>query len=162
MGPEKKNDIAEEKKFNREVAAINPNMGIATLASNTPNSMVQTKFGSSPVGSTNSYQLPYAESKFPVYVNRSAVTRFPDPNFDINSYPRFPFKDTTVRVYPDTLLSEERTFLSSFEVKIAITSEPTVPEDARGIAFISCHVSEEGSGTALKSSDARAFFSRVG
>lgn len=52
MGPEKKNDIAEEKKFNREVAAINPNMGIATLASNTRNCMVQTKFGSSPVGST--------------------------------------------------------------------------------------------------------------
>ena len=49
MRPEKKNDITEEKKFKNEVAAINPNMGIATLASNTPNSMVQTKFGSCPM-----------------------------------------------------------------------------------------------------------------
>lgn len=84
-----------------------------------------------------------------MYVNISAVTRFPDPNFDINSYPRFPFKDTTARVYPDTLFSEERTFLSSLEVEIAITSEPTVSEDVPGIAFISCHVSEEGSGLHL-------------
>ena len=50
-------DITEEEKFKNEVAAINPNMGIATLASNTPNSMVQTKFGSSPVGSTNSMSI---------------------------------------------------------------------------------------------------------
>ena len=78
--------------------------------------MVQTKFGSSPVGSTNSHQLSYTESNFPVYVNISAVTRCPDPNFDINSYPRLPLKDTTARVYPDTLSSEERTFLSSLEV----------------------------------------------
>ena len=109
-------DITEEEKFKNEVAAINPNMGIATLASNTPNRMVQTKFGSSPVGSTNSYQLSYRESNFPVYVSISAVTRCPDPNFDINSYPRFPLKDTTARVYPDTLSSEERTFLYSLEV----------------------------------------------
>ena len=86
------------------------------MASNTPNSMVQTKFGSSPVGSTNSYRLSYTESNFPVYVNISAVTRCPDPNFDINSYPRFSLKDTTARVYPNTLSSEERTFLSSLEV----------------------------------------------
>ena len=78
--------------------------------------MVQTKFGSSPIGSTNSYQLSYTESNFPVYVNISAVSRCADPNFDINSYPRFPLKDTTTRVYPDTLSSEERTFLSSLEV----------------------------------------------
>ena len=109
-------DITEEEKFKNEVAAINPNMGIDTMASNTPNSMVQTKFGRSPVGSTNSYQLPYTESNFPVYVNISAVTRCPDPNFDINSYPRFSLKDTPARVYPDTLSSEERTFLSSLEV----------------------------------------------
>lgn len=62
-------DITEEEKFKNQVAAINPNMGIATLASNTPNRMVQTKFGSSPVGSTNSYQLSYTESNFPGYVN---------------------------------------------------------------------------------------------
>ena len=77
---------------------------------------MQTKFGSSPVGSTNSHQLSYTESNFPVYVNISAVTRCPDPNFDINSYPRLPLKDTTARVYPDTLSSEERIFLSSLEV----------------------------------------------
>ena len=111
-----KNDLTEEDRFKNEIAAINPKMGIATLASNTPNSMVQTKFGSSPIGSTNSYQMSYTESNFPVYVNISAVSRCPDPNFDINSYPRFPLKDTTTRVYPDTLSSEERTFLSSLEV----------------------------------------------
>ena len=99
MRPEKKTkiDITEEKKFKNEVAAINPNMGIATLASNTPNRMVQTKFGSSPVGSTNSYQLSYKESNFPVYANINAVTRCPGQNFDINSYPRFPLKDTVKR-----------------------------------------------------------------
>ena len=114
MRPE--NDLTEEDRFKNEIAAINPKMGIANLASNTPNSMVQTKFGSSPIGSTNSYQLSYTESNFPVYVNISAVSRCPDPNFDINSYPRFPLKDTTIRVYPDTLSSEEGTFLSSLEV----------------------------------------------
>ena len=41
---------------------------------------------------------------------------FPDPDFDINSYPQFSLKDTLSRVYPDTLSSEEKTFLSSFEV----------------------------------------------
>ena len=51
-----------------------------------------------------------------MYVNISAVTRCPDGKFDINSYPRFPLKDTTARVYPDTLFSEERTFLSSLQV----------------------------------------------
>ena len=162
MRPEKKIDIAEEENFKSEVGAINPNIGIATLLSNTHNSMVQTKFGSSPVGSTNSYQLPYTESKFLVYVNIRAVPRCPDPNFDINSYPQFPLKDTTARVYPDTLFRDERTFLSSLEVEIAITSEPTVSEDVPGSRFISCHVSEEGSGTAPKSSKAKAFFSPVG
>ena len=49
-----KNDITEEERFKNEIVAINPNMGIATPASNTPNSMVQTKFGNSPVRSTNS------------------------------------------------------------------------------------------------------------
>ena len=116
MRPEKKIDIAEEEKFKSEVAVINRNMGIATLASNTPNSMVQTKLDSSPVGSTNSYQLPYTESKFPVYVNISAVT--PDPNFDINSYPRFPLQETTARVYPDTFFSEEKTFYLHFRLRL--------------------------------------------
>lgn len=69
---------------------------------------------------------------------------------------------TTATVYSDTLFSEERTFLSSREVEIAITSEPTSSEDVPGMAFISCHVSEEGSGTVLKYCDARAFFSPVG
>ena len=69
-----KNDLTEEDRFKNEIAAINPKMGIATLASNTPNSMVQTKFGSSPIGSTNSYQLSYTESNFPVYVNISACS----------------------------------------------------------------------------------------
>ena len=34
----------------------------------------------------------------------------------MNSYPRFPLKDTTARVYPDTLSSEERTVLALLEV----------------------------------------------
>ena len=71
MRPEKKN-ITEEKKFKNEVAAINPNMGIATLASNTPNSMVQTKFGSCPM--VLQTVINSTESNFPVYVNISAVT----------------------------------------------------------------------------------------
>ena len=93
-----KNDITEEERFKNEIVAINPNMGIATLASNTPNSMVQTKFGNSPVGSSSSYELSYTESNFPVYVNISAVPRCPDPREQLNSYPQFPLKDTSARV----------------------------------------------------------------
>ena len=77
--PEKKIDITEEEKFKNEVGVINPDMGIATLASNSPNSVVQTNSDSSPVGSTNSYQLSQTESNFPLYVNISAVTSCPNP-----------------------------------------------------------------------------------
>lgn len=90
--------ILQRERFKFEIAAINLKTGIATLASNTPNSMVQTKFDYSPVGSTSSYQLSYTESNFPVYINISAVPGCPNPNFDIKSYPPFPLKDTTARV----------------------------------------------------------------
>ena len=52
-----KHDLTGEEMFQKSIAAINPKMGISTLASNTPSEIVQTKFGNSPVGSTNSYQL---------------------------------------------------------------------------------------------------------
>ena len=68
---QKKIDITEEKKFKNEVAAINPNMGIATLASNTPNSMVQTRFGSCPM--VLQTVINCTESNFAVYVNITKV-----------------------------------------------------------------------------------------
>ncbi|XP_078364151.1 uncharacterized protein LOC144648490 [Oculina patagonica] len=111
-----KPDVSEEERFKKAIAAINPKMGIATLSPNASSEMVQTKYGSSPVGSTNSYQLSYTEANFPVYANISTVPRSPDINTGINNYPRFPLKDTQPRVYPDTLTSEQRTFLSSLEV----------------------------------------------
>ena len=49
-------------------------MEIATLLSNPVSGMVQTKYGSSPVGSTNSYQLSYTEANFRL----SMSTVFPD------------------------------------------------------------------------------------
>ena len=52
-----KHDILEEESFKKAIAAINPKMGIATLGSNTLSETVQTKYGNSPAGSTNSYQL---------------------------------------------------------------------------------------------------------
>ena len=52
-----RHDILKEESFKKAIAAINPKMGIATLASNTPSEMVQTKYGNSVAGSTNSYQL---------------------------------------------------------------------------------------------------------
>jgi len=88
-----KHDLIVEERFKKSIAAIKPKMGIATLASNTPSEIVQTKFGSSLVGSTNSYQLSYTESNFPVYVNKSSIPRCPDSNLNIDSYPRFPLKN---------------------------------------------------------------------
>ena len=111
-----KHDITEEERFKKSIAAINPKMGIASLVSNTPNEMVQTKFGSSPVGSTIRYQLSYTEANFPVYANVSAVPSRSDSNFDINNYPRFPLKNAKPIAYPDTPTDEEKTFLSSLEV----------------------------------------------
>lgn len=111
-----KPDVSEEERFKKAIAAINPKMGIATLSPNASNEMMQTEYGSSPVGSTNSYQLSYTEANFPVYANISTVPRSPDINTGINNYPRFPLKDTQPRVYPDTFTSEQRTFLSSLEV----------------------------------------------
>jgi len=109
-------DLIVEERFKKPIAAINPKMGIATLASNTPSERVQTKFGSSPFGSTNSYQFSYTEASLPVYVNISSIPRCPDSNFDINCYPRLPLKNAECRLYPDNLTSEEKTFLSSLEV----------------------------------------------
>ena len=111
-----KHDILEEESFKKAIAAINPKMGIATLASNTHSEMVQTKYGNSPAGSTNSYQLSFSEANFPVYTDISTVARSPDSNANINSYPRFPLKDNEPSSYPDTLTEEERMFLSSLEV----------------------------------------------
>ncbi|RMX44485.1 hypothetical protein pdam_00006076 [Pocillopora damicornis] len=81
-------------------------MGIATLLSNPVCETVQTMFGSSPVGSTNSYQLSYTKANFWVNININYI----------NSYPRFPLKDSIPRAYPDTVPREERTFLTSLEV----------------------------------------------
>ena len=78
--------------------------------------MVQTKYGNSLAGSTNSYQLSYSEANSPVYTDISTVARSPDSNANINSYPRFPLKDNEPSSYPDTLTEEERMFLSSLEV----------------------------------------------
>ena len=91
-------------------------MGIAALLSNPVSEMVQTKFGSSPVGSTNSYQLSYTEANFRVNIDISSGPRLPSSNVDINSYPRFPLEDSVPRAYPDTVSREERTFLTSLEV----------------------------------------------
>lgn len=109
-------NIKEEEKFKTAIASINPKMGIATLLSNPVSEMVQTKFGSSPVGSTNSYQLLYTEANFWVNININSVPRLPNSNIDINSYPCFPLKDSILRAYPDTVSGEERTFLTSLEV----------------------------------------------
>ena len=49
-----KPDVSEEERFNKAIASINPKMGIAAHSPNASNVMVQTKYGSSPVGSTNS------------------------------------------------------------------------------------------------------------
>lgn len=48
-----------EERFKKSIAAMSPKMGIASLTSNTPSEIVQTKFGGSPIGSTKSYQLSY-------------------------------------------------------------------------------------------------------
>ena len=68
--------IEEEEKFKTAIASINPKMGIATLLSNPVSEMVQTKFGSSPVDSTNSYQLLYTEANFWVNININSVLLF--------------------------------------------------------------------------------------
>ena len=109
-------NIEAEEKFKRAIASINPKMGIGTLLSNPVSEMVHTKFGSSPVGSTNSYQLSYTEANFRVNININSVPRLPNSNVDIASYPRFPLKDSIPRAYPDTVSREERTFLTSLEV----------------------------------------------
>ena len=106
----------EEETFNTAIVSINPKMGIAVLLSNPVSEMVQTKFGNSPVGSTNSYQLSYTEANFRVNININSVPRLPNSNVDINSYLRFPLKDFIPRAYPDTVSAEERTFLTSLEV----------------------------------------------
>ena len=62
-------NIEEEEKFTTAITSINPKMGIATLLSNPVCETVQTMFGSSPVGSTNSYQLSYTEANFWVNIN---------------------------------------------------------------------------------------------
>ena len=111
-----KPDVSEEERFKKAIASINPKMGIETLFPNASNAMVQAKYGSSSVGSTNSYQLSYTEANFPVYANISTFPRSHDINTGINNYPRFPLKNTHPRVYPDTLTGEQRTFLSSLEV----------------------------------------------
>ena len=74
-----------EEKIKTAIASINPKMGIAVLLSNPVSEMVQTKFGSSPVGSTNSYQLSYSEANFRVNININSVPRLPNSNVDINS-----------------------------------------------------------------------------
>ena len=51
-----------------------------------------------------------------MYANISTVPSSPDTNTRINNYPRFPLKDTRPIVYPDTLTSEQKNFLSSLEV----------------------------------------------
>ena len=105
-----KHHLIVEERFKTSNAAINHKMGIATFASNTviPREIVQTKFGSSPVRSTDSYQLSYTETNLPVYVRISSIPRCPDSSFDINSYPRFPLKNTERRLYPDNLTGEEK------------------------------------------------------
>ena len=111
-----KPDASEEEKFKKTIAAINPKMGIATLQHNSSSEMLQTKYGSSPVGSTNSYQLSYTEANFPVYTNINTVPRCDDLDRGISSYPQFPLKETGPVVYPDTLSTEQKNFLSSLEV----------------------------------------------
>ena len=71
-------NIEEEEKFKTAIASINPKMGIATLLSNPVCATVQTMFGSSPVGSTNSYQLSYTKANFWVNININCVPRLPD------------------------------------------------------------------------------------
>ena len=68
----------EEEKFQKAKASINPKMGIAALLSNPVSEMVQTKFGSSAVGSTDSYQLSYTEANFRVNIDISSVPRLPN------------------------------------------------------------------------------------
>ena len=68
----------EEEKFQKAKASINPKMGIAALLSNPVSEMVQTKFGSSDVGSTDSYQLSYTEANFRVNIDISSVPRLPN------------------------------------------------------------------------------------
>ena len=70
-----KPNVSEEERFKKAIAAINPKIGIAALAPNTLSEMVQTKYGGSPIGSTNSYQLSYTEANSissPVYVTRKS------------------------------------------------------------------------------------------
>ena len=71
-------NIEEEEKFTTAITSINPKMGIATLLSNPVCETVQTMFGSSPVGSTNSYQLSYTQANFWVNININCVPRLPD------------------------------------------------------------------------------------
>lgn len=108
--------LKKKKNLKTAIASINPKMGIATLLSNPVSEMVETKFGSSPMGSTNSYQLSYTEANFHVNININSVPRLPNSNVDINSYPPFPLKDSIPRAYPDAVSGEERTFLTSLEV----------------------------------------------
>ena len=51
-----------------------------------------------------------------MYANVSAVPRCSDSNFDVNSYPRFPLKNTEPIAYLDTPTDEEKSFLSSLDV----------------------------------------------
>ena len=105
-----KHDILEEESFKKAIAAINPKMGIATLASNTPSEMVQTKYGNSPAGSRNSYQLSHSEANFPVYTDISTVARSPDSKANINTYPRFPLKTMNLALIQTLSLTRRECF----------------------------------------------------
>ena len=103
-------NIEEEGKFKEAIASINVKMGIATLLSNPVSEMVLAKFGSSPVGSTNSFQLSYTEDSFRVNINITGVPRLLTLNVDINIYPPLPMNDSVPRAYPDTVSRKRKHF----------------------------------------------------
>ena len=106
----------EEERLKTALASVNPKMGFAVLLKNPPSQMAQTKYGDSPVGSTNCYQLGYTEANFKVFVNIQNVQRLAALNADITAYPRFPLKQTVPHAYPATVSNEEKAFLNTLEV----------------------------------------------
>ena len=84
---------AQEQKFKQAIRDINPQMGLAEIATlGSEMHLKETRFGYSPVGSYVSYQLTHTKSNFNVCVDISSVSRGRKNNQQL-TYPRFPLRD---------------------------------------------------------------------